>query len=134
MARKHAFVIAIALGLAAVVGAVAAVDTARLGQSRASASTVASQTALRDRIRLLDRQEAALRRALARRPPKLPNVPAFAPVSGSGQAASGPTPGVAPAGAPRVQYVRPAPIVIVKHHAHGADDEQEHDGQGEHDD
>lgn len=34
MARKHAFVIAIFLGLAAAVGAVAAINTARLGDHR----------------------------------------------------------------------------------------------------
>lgn len=135
MNRKHAFVLAIALGVAAVLGALAAVNTARLGQPQASASTVASQAAaLRTRTRLLDRQEAALRRALARRPPKLPKVPKFAPISVSApstaQVASAPAPVAA---APRVQYVRPAPIVIVKHRAHG-DDGHEHEYEGGGDD
>lgn len=136
MARKHAFVLAIALGLAATVGAVAAVNTARLGQPQAKASTVVAQNvALRTRIKLLDRQEAALRRALAKRPPKLPQVPKFAPVSTptppAAQVAAAAAPAAAPAGAPSVQYVRPAPIVIVKHRAHGDDGhEQEAAGGG----
>jgi hypothetical protein len=133
MARKHAIVLALALGLAATVGAVAAVNTTRLGQPQAKASTVASQdAALRTRIRLLDRQEAALRRALAKQTPRLPKVPKFTPVSApapsTGRGASALAPAVAPAATPRVQYVRPAPIVIVKHHRHGDDGhEQEHE-------
>jgi hypothetical protein len=134
MARKHAFVLAIVLGLAATVGAVAAVTTARLGQPQANAPTIASQNAaLRTRTRLLDRQEAALRRALTKRPPRLPNVPRFAPVSAparSAQAASAPAPVAAAAAAPRVQYVRPAPIVIVKHHPHGDDGHEQEQGGG----
>lgn len=135
MARKHAVVLALALGLAATVGAVAAVNTARLGQPQAKASTVASQNAaLRTRLRLLDRQEAALRQALAKRPPRLPKVPKFTPVSApapsTAQAASAPAPLAAPAAAPRVQYVRPAPIVIVKHHRHGDDGHEQEGGGG----
>ncbi|HSC51276.1 MAG TPA: hypothetical protein VLD16_13520 [Gaiellaceae bacterium] len=135
MARKHAFVLAIALGVAATVGAIAAVNTARLGQPQAKASTVAAQNvALRKRTTLLDRQEAALRRALAKRPPKLPRVPKFAPVPTAAPHAVQVS-GAAPTGAPSVQYVRPAPIVIVKHRAHGDDGhEQEHEGGGGGDD
>ena len=135
MARKHAFVLALALGLAATIGAVAAVNTARLGQPQAKASTVAAQNvALHTRARLLDRQEAALKRALAKRPPKLPKVPKFAPVAAP--SASAPTqvssaPGAAAAApAQRVQYVRAAPIVVVKHRSHG-EHEQEHEGGGD---
>ena len=76
MARKHAFVIAIFLGLAAAVGAVAAINTARLGGPQAKAVSTQSQTAqLQRRSRLLNTQAAALRRALAKRPPKLPEGP-----------------------------------------------------------
>lgn len=139
MARKHAFVLAIALGLAATIGAVAAVNTARLGQPQAKASTVAAQNvALRTRARLLDRQEVALKRALAKRPPKLPMVPKFPPVAAP--SAPAPTqiasaPGAAAAPAQRVQYVRAAPIVVVKHRSHGEDGhEQEHEGGGGGDD
>jgi hypothetical protein len=135
MARKHAFVLALALGLAAAVGALAAVNTARLGQPHANAATVATQNvALVKRTRLLDRQAAALTRALAKRPPKLPRVPKFAPVSSPAAStvqAAAPSassaPAAAPAPAPRVQYVRPAPIVVVKHRSHDDGGEQEHE-------
>ena len=80
MARKHAFLIAIFLGLAAAVGAVAAINTARLGGPQAKAVSAQSQSAqLQRRSRLLNSQAASLRRALAKRPPKLPKVPAFSP-------------------------------------------------------
>ena len=73
MARKHVVVLALALGLAAAVGAVAAAKTARLGQAQATSSqTVSQRAALQQRSRLLDRQEIALRRALAKQPPRLP--------------------------------------------------------------
>lgn len=135
MARKHAFVLALALGLAATIGAIAAINTAQLGQPQAKASsTVASQNAaLRSRSRLLDRQEAALTQALAKRPPRLPKVPKFAPAPAPAATQIGSTaaPAAAPAAAaPRVQYVRPAPIVVVKHRSHGDDGghELEHEG------
>jgi hypothetical protein len=138
MARKHAFVLALALGLAAAVGAFAAVKTARLGQPQAKASTVAAQTvALLKRQKLLDRQEIALRRALTKRPPSLPKVPRFAPLKAPAAApvAVAATPVAAPLAAPqRVQYVRPAPIVVVKHRSHGEDGGYEHEGGGGGDD
>jgi hypothetical protein len=82
---------------------------------------------------MLDREQIALRRALAKRPPRLPKVPKFAPVA----AAPAPAPAApvsiqapATASAPRVRYVRPAPIVVVKHRSHG-DDEGEHESEHE---
>jgi hypothetical protein len=126
MARKHALIVAFALGLAAAVGAVAAIKTAALGQAQAKASNTPSRSAqLLRRTRVLDRQEAALRRALGKRPPKLPSVPRFAPVAAPISA----SPAAVPTAAPRVQYVRPAPVVVVKHRAHGDDGfEQEAEG------
>ncbi len=73
MSRKHAFVISIALGLAAIAGATAALRTAQLGTP--AAVTKPAATSLSARAKALDRQEAALRLALARRPPRLPAVP-----------------------------------------------------------
>jgi uncharacterized membrane protein YgcG len=136
MARKHAFILAIALGLAATVGAVAAVNTAQLGKPQAKASTVAVQSAaLQKRTRLLDRQEAALKQAFAKRPPKLPKVPKFAPVAMPAPApvqvstppapASAP-PAAAPAPPQRVEYRRAAPVVVVKHRSHDEEGEGEH--------
>ena len=128
MARKHAFVIAIFLGLAAAVGAVAAINTARLGGPQAKAVSAQSQSAqLQRRSRLLNSQAAALRRTLAKRPPKLPKVPAFGP---AGTPASAP----APASAPRVQYVRAAPVIVVKHRTHEGDDHEDGDDGGSTDD
>lgn len=130
MARKHAFVIAIFLGLAAAVGAVAAINTARLGGPQAKAVSTQSQTAqLQRRSRLLNTQAAALRRALAKRPPKLPEVPAFGPAATHATApasAAAPT----PAPAPRVQYVRPAPVIVIKHRSHERDHEGGDGGAG----
>ena len=128
MARKHAFVIAIFFGLAAAVGALAAINTARLGGPEAKAVSTQSQSAqLQRRSRLLNSQAAALRRTLAKRPPKLPRVPAFNPAG---------TPASAPATAPsaRVQYVRPAPVIVVKHRSHEGDDHEDGDDGGSSDD
>ena len=135
MARTHAVILSLFLGMAAGAGALAAVQTAHLGQSSsAAASASKTQTgALRLRTKLLDRQQAALRRALAKRPPKLPKVPKFAPVAAPA-APQAPAPVSIPASAtasvPRVRYVRPAPIVVVKHRSHG-DDQGEHEGGGD---
>lgn len=128
MARKHAFLIAIFLGLAAAIGAVAAINTARLGGPQAKAVSAQSQSAqLQRRSRLLNSQAASLRRALAKRPPKLPKVPAF---STAGTPVSTRT----SAPAPRVQYVRPAPVIIVKHRSHEGDDHEGGDDGGGSDD
>lgn len=128
MARKHAFVIAVVLGLAAGVGAVAAISTAQLRAPQAKAVDAQSQSAqLRRRARLLNREAASLRRALAKRPPKLPKVPVFSSVT---TPASAPTP---PA-APQVQYVRPAPVIVIKHRSHEGDDHEGGDDGGGSDD
>ncbi|HSB39493.1 MAG TPA: hypothetical protein VLD13_10435 [Gaiellaceae bacterium] len=134
MAKKHAIVVALFLGLAAAVGGFAAIRTASLGQPQAKASTPTSQSAaLVKRSRILDRQEIALRRALAKRPPKLPKVPKFKPVSmprapAPAQVASAPAP-AASAAAPQatVRYVRPAPVIVTKHRSHEGDDGHESD-------
>jgi hypothetical protein len=109
MSRKHAFVISIALGLAAIVGATAALRTARLGAP--AAVTKPAATSLSPRAHVLDRQEAALRRALARRPPKLPTVP-LVPASPA-QPAPAPT---------AVRVVQPASFGS----GHGDDDGDDH--------
>ena len=134
MAKKHAFVVAVFLGLAAAVGGFAAIKTASLGQpqAKASGSTTSQSAALLKRNRILDRQEIALRRALAKRPPKLPKVPKFKPVSiphasAPAQIASGPAPAAAPAPAqPTVRYVRPAPVIVTKHRSGESEHESDH--------
>lgn len=138
MARTHAVILSLFLGMAAGAGALAAVQTAHLGQPSAAASAPKSQTvALRARAKLLDREQAALRRALAKRTPKLPKVPKFAPVAAPAPAAPAvpaSMPASGTAATPRVRYVRPAPIVVVKHRSHGDDTgehESEHEGGGD---
>jgi hypothetical protein len=115
MSRKHAFVISIALGLAAIVGATAAFRTARLGAS--AAVTKPAATSLSARSQALDRQEAALRRALVKRPPKLPAVPSV------------PASPTRPAPAPTtVRVVQPASLE--SHPGHGEEDDD--DDHGDH--
>jgi hypothetical protein len=74
---------------------------------------IASRTAV------LDRTEAALRKALAQKPPKLPSLPATLPAR------------TAPAQQPaqRVTYVRPAPRVVTIHR-HGGEHEDERVADG----
>jgi hypothetical protein len=107
MARKHAFVAAIALGLAAVLGVVALGRTLGLG----AASNHASDAAIVKRTHQLDRFQAALQRQLK----AAPSVPAVAPVAPA-------------AGAQRVLYVRPKPIVVTVHRKHSGDDRYEASG------
>ena len=104
------------LAFAAVLGTIAATNTVSLGTShrQAASSTLRAQT------KKLNRFEAALRRQLARKPPKLPAVPkasVAAPVHATQQAQQ------------QVVYRRPPPVVVVKHTHHG-DDGSEHEGSG----
>jgi hypothetical protein len=115
MSRRLAIVFAALLAVNAVVGTVALTRTVHLGQ----AAHASSSTLVAKRTAQLDRFEASLHAQLAKKPPPLPKVP-----SGS---ASGGTTVSAGSGAlaPRVRYVRPAPIVVHKHRAGG---EYEHEG------
>jgi hypothetical protein len=116
MKRSHAFLIALAIGVAAVFGLMAATRTAYLGSNATHATTISSaQIAARNRA--LDQMEVALRKQLTRKPPALPPMPAAASRQAQQQ---------------RVLYVRPAPIVHIVHR-HGGEHEAEgaeHDGGG----
>jgi hypothetical protein len=128
MQRFNAFVIALLLGAAVVIGSVAALKTAELKSSSAKPSV--SRRALAHRSARLNRAEIALRKALERRPPKLPSIPHYSAVS-SPRAATA----AAPVSAPRViRYVRPAPIVVTTHRTGGGEAEHEHEGAGGGDD
>lgn len=120
MSRKHAFVISLALGMAAILGATAAFRTAQLGAPAAVTNPAA--TSLSARAHALDRQQTALRRALARRPPKLPAVPAV------------PASPTRPAPAPTTVRVVQA-ASVGSHSGHGEDDgggdHGEHSGGGD---
>lgn len=107
MSRTLAIVFAALLAVNAVVGTVALTRTVHLGQ----ASHTSSNAIVAKRTRQLDRFEASLRAQLAKEPPALPKVRSS---SASGGAAS-----AAGAVAPRVRYVRPAPIIVHKHRAGG---------------
>ncbi len=92
MNRRHGLFLAVAIGLAAIAGTYAALQTTDLG---AQAATLSEQQIAEADVRL-DKQEAALRRAARKRPPKLPKLPAEAPggaapaAGGGGGFASGP--------------------------------------------
>ena len=76
MARKHAFLIAIFLGLAAAIGAVAAINTARLGGPQAKAVSAQSQSAqLQRRSRLLNSQAASAPARACEAPAEAPEGP-----------------------------------------------------------
>jgi hypothetical protein len=104
MNRKHALLIAVMLGLAALVGAFALARTTHLGaasQPKVSAARIARQEAA------LTRAEASLRRRVAHATAATPAAPAPQ--------------------AQRVMYVRPKPIVVTVHR-HGGEHEQESRG------
>lgn len=125
--KKHtAVLIALAVGVAAIFGLVAATRTVHLGSASSKASTV-PDAQLVARSRALDRMEIALRKELARKPPKLPPLP----TAGSGTATAGPSVSAAPraqaAQPQRVIYVRPAPII--RHVPRAGGHEDEHEGE-----
>ena len=100
MPRRHALVLSLLIGLAAVFGVIAASRTVSLG----NASRSSADTAIVQRTRALDRYEASLQKALAKR------VPALPPVAVARAASAAPV---------RVVYHRPPPIVITKHRPGG---------------
>jgi hypothetical protein len=121
MARKHALLVSLMLGVALAAGTLAAVRTTHAGQPSVSSAKV-SAASLAQRGRALDRVQASLHKALTRRPPKLPRVPSY------GAAGAGPA-----AARPQVQFIRPAPILVTTHRSHGDDGAAEHESEG-HDD
>jgi hypothetical protein len=134
MKAVHAFSIALLLGLAAALGAVAGTRTLTVSQAQTAGARPAT-VSIAARNARLDSLEHRLQRALHRKPPKLPKlvhfarvaVPARAPVPSAPIVVSQPT-------APRVQrtiYVR-AKAPPSSAHGHEHDDERS-DGGG-HDD
>ena len=123
MKKQSAVLIALAVGVAAVFGLVAATRTIHLG-SAASKPTKIPDAQIAARNRALDRMEIALRKELGRKPPKLPALPAAA--SGAPAAASMISAPPAAPQAQRVIYVRPAPII--RHVARAGGHESEHEG------
>jgi hypothetical protein len=93
MDRRHGLFIALAIGLAAIAGTYAAFQTTDLGAQAATSSE--KEIAAAD-VRL-DEQEAALRRAARKKPPKLPKLPARASGTAGGGGGTVSGPGSAPA-------------------------------------
>jgi hypothetical protein len=87
MNRRHATIIALLLGVAAILGMYAAMTTAHLG----AASRSATNASIAAQQRRLTAAEQALQRSLAKKT-------------------------VAVHGAPRTVYVRPAPVIVHLHH------------------
>lgn len=103
MKRVHIAVVALLLGLAAVLGTLAATRTAGL----ATSTRQTNDAAVHARAKQLDALAASLRRQLAAK---------------SAGAASAPAP------APRVVYHRPPPVVVTTHHS-GGDDSHDHESE-----
>lgn len=126
MKRKHGFLIAVVLGAAAVAGTSAMLQTVSLGADAKTASE--KEIAMADMR--LDRQEAKIRRAAKRRPPKLPKVPDAAPAAASGAAAPVGAPSPAPAPAPAAPAPAPAPApaaAVPVSSSHGGHDDDHED-------
>ncbi len=128
MNRRHALSISLAVGIAAIAGTVAATKTVQLGHPAAARPTTTS-AAIVQRTKALDRTEAALRKALSQRPPKLPPLPKTAATAASGAPISAPA---QPSAGQRVVYVRPAPIVRHVHRAGSGEGEHEAEGGSQH--
>ena len=122
MNRNHALLISLAVGIAAVAGTIAATKTIHLGGAAKAKASPATSSLVAQRSRALDRTEAALRKALAQKPPKLPPLPAATPTPAAGAP-------VAPAAGGQVVYRRPAPIIRTIHRP-GGGHESEHEAEG----
>jgi hypothetical protein len=150
MRRILVGLLSVTLGLVAAAAAVGIVRTS--GVTAGPKPQKAPNSAISKRQRALDREALALRKARARRPPKLPKVPKFAHVHIPAVPAVAQAPPVhvvtsAPA-APQpaaskpvvykrppavVRYTRPAPATTTPSTGHEDDDEHEDDGhEGEH--
>lgn len=116
----HRIAIAAILGLAVIAGLVALTRTLELGSAPHTAGPPTA-AAIAARSHRLDRAQAALRAALARRPPPLPAVPTYA-------APSTPAPAVR-----QVTYVRPPPRVVTVHRA-GEGEREDDSGGARHED
>jgi hypothetical protein len=105
--KIHFAVVAVLLGLAAILGTFAMTRTAQIG----AASTSAQDAAVAERTKQLNAFEASLKRRLA--------------------ASSKPAAVKPPAAAPRIVYHRPPPVVVVRHGSHSEDEGFEHEDGGD---
>jgi hypothetical protein len=107
MNKLHITIVAGLLAAAAVLGTFAAGHTVSLGAAHAKTSNGNVLT----RSKQLNRFEASLQKALAKKPPALPAMPKPSAAQQSGAASA----------QPRVIYQRPPAIVVVRHTHHGDD-------------
>lgn len=107
MNKLHITIVAGLLAGAAVLGTFAAGHTVSLGAAHSKSADGAVLT----RSKQLDRFEASLRKALAKKPPALPAVPTASAARQTGAASA----------QPRVIYQRPPALVVVRHTHHGDD-------------
>ncbi len=120
----HRIAIAAILGLAVIAGLAGMSRSLELGATPQKAGSPAAAT-IAARSHRLDRAQAALRAALARRPPPLPPVPTYS--------APSVTPPAARPAARQVTYVRPPPRVVTVHRAGGGEGD-DHAGGSRHED
>lgn len=126
MKPRHALVISSFLALALVLGAASVLRTTQLGAAAAAPSLTDHQ--IEAKKQQLARYEAQLRKAAGQKPPALPKLPPLA--SASTTPATTQVSATAPA--PRVVYVRSAPIVRALHRHRGDDgDGGDHEGAGD---
>ena len=121
MNRAQGFLVALALGGVAAAGTFAVARTTSVGSASPAKATVADAR-IAAMTRQLARQEKRLRRAIAKRPPKLPAIPVL-----HRRVVTAPAASAAAAAQQRVIYVRPKPIVI--HRARQGGEHEPGDGQ-----
>lgn len=122
MHKFNVTLVALLVGIAAVLGAVAVTRTTGLG----SAARHANNAAVSGRTKQLSAFAAKLQKELKAKPPALPKVPTIP---------KPPAPAAAPvSSAPRVVYHQPPPVVVTVHRHHGDDGSSEGGGGGGGDD
>ena len=117
MTRTHRLVIALLIGVSMVAGVYALTATLRIS-AQATASK-APNSAIAARTKQLDSMQTKLRKALAQRPPKLPQVPQLNQAQVAAPGFGGQS--------QQVVYVRPKPIVVRVHRS-GGGREADHEG------
>jgi len=109
LSRLHGFIVSLLLAGGITAGAFAATRTIHLGQAAAATPKVADSVVVSRRAQL-DKFESSLRQAAAAKPPALPKLPRFAPVTIPTVPPPPPAPvqAAAPAPAPQPAPAKPA--------------------------
>jgi hypothetical protein len=105
MKRSHVLLLATLIALGATLGTYALTRTTELGVQARTASKQSTDATIAARTRQLNTLEASLRKALAKKPPRLPALPKL-----KAQSAQPPAPAYTPA--PVVS--RPAPVTVTR--------------------